>query len=500
MSLDNASIPDAYAVLELQEGASLDTVKSAYKKIALRTHPDKKRDNPDATEEFQRVAGAYSTLVQYFDNNHHDSDDYSDVKYYSNDKTWINFYMFLCQSLAFLRLIFGLIGLLGILFREQLIWYHHEHFMPMRESPEEYPEYVQRARESRAEQVAAQERREREDAARRASQERDRECARHLAEQRRKEKLKAKKARAAVQRRQAKQAIRTHLQKAQALRSAVFAAAREGNATKVKAGVWEDEVDAAGGEIKRECEKFVSKKPRDPQETLLHIAALKGDHELVTWLDVHNANPEERNDEGLTAFHIALRNGHQKIVSYFFNAFPPKNGSSKPIYTLPESANLLALALDSRDPEVVWMILDKSLASSEDISKAWSWVTSPEGYNIMLKPNSVNEALSDNARLERYNEIIRLLMRFGRFTQPSTANKSEQEEGDNQWPSQEIVPSASHNKQQKQRRQRTQSQMLSAEGSSSLQIEKRSVLTAENVRGAMPRGRGRGRGRGQVRK
>ncbi len=39
----------------------------------------------------------------------------------------------------------------------------------------------------------------------------------------------------------------------------------------------EDDVDAAGGEIKRDCEKFVSQKPRDPQETLLHIAALKGD-------------------------------------------------------------------------------------------------------------------------------------------------------------------------------------------------------------------------------
>ncbi len=65
---------------------------------------------------------------------------------------------------------------------------------------------------------------------------------------------------AAAQRRQAEQAIRAHLQKTQALRSVVFAAARAGNATKVKAGVWEDDVDAAGGEIKRDCENFVSQK------------------------------------------------------------------------------------------------------------------------------------------------------------------------------------------------------------------------------------------------
>ncbi|PBK92937.1 hypothetical protein ARMGADRAFT_929738 [Armillaria gallica] len=300
---------------------------------------------------------------------------------------------------------------------------------------------------------------------------------------------------AAAQRRQAEQAIRAHLQKAQALRSAVFAAARAGNATKVKAGVWEDDADAAGGEIKRDCEKFVSQKPRDPQETLLHIAALKGDHELVTWLDAHNADPEERNNEGLTAFHIALRNGHKKIVTYFFSAFPPKDDDSKPIYTPPESTNLLTLALDSRDPEVVWMILDKSLAGSDDISKAWSWVTSTEGYSIMLKPNSVNEALNDNARLERYNEIIKFLMRFGGFSPPSTASMSEQEEQDD-WLSQETAaPSASHRKQQKEKRRRTQtqSQMPSEEGPSSLQL-RQSVHVAKNVRGAMPRECGRGRG------
>ncbi len=49
----------------------------------------------------------------------------------------------------------------------------------------------------------------------------------------------------------------------------------------------------------------------------------------------------------------------------------------------------------------------------------------------MLKPNSVNQVLSDNACLERYNEIIKFLMRFGGFTPPSTASMSEEEEWDN---------------------------------------------------------------------
>ncbi|KAK0205709.1 hypothetical protein IW262DRAFT_648600 [Armillaria fumosa] len=485
LNLSDASITNAYAVLQLPRGAPPDVVKRTYHRIALRTHPDKDLANPDATREFQRVSDAYNTLNQHLgSDNPHGYDDYSDVKYYSNDETWIDLYMFLCQPLDFLRFIFELSYLLWFLF-EEFMWYCQDQFN------EYVQEYVQR--KSREEQIAAQERRKREDAVRKAMQEQAWERARHLAEQRRKEKLKAKKAKAAARRRQAKQAIRIHLQKAQTLRSAVFTAAREDNATKVKAGIWEEDVDAAGGEIKRDCERFVSQRPKDPQETLLHIAALKGDHELVVWLDAHNADPEERNDESLTAFHIALRNGHQKIVTYFFNAFPPKDKHSEPIYTPPKSTNLLTLALDSRDPEVVWMILDRSLASSDDISKAWSWVTSTEGYNMMLKPNSVNEALNDNARSERYYEIVKLLMRFGGFTPPSTANMSDQEEGDN-WPSQETAPSASHNKEQRQRRRRTQSQRPSAEGPSSL--ENQSVHIAKNVRGTMPRGRGRG----QVRK
>lgn len=74
-------------------------------------------------------------------------------------------------------------------------------------------------------------------------------------------------------------------------RSAVFNAARAGDASKVKKGVWEDDVDAAGGEVKRGCERFVSSPPKDPQETLLHIAARNGDADLVEWLDAHSKRP-----------------------------------------------------------------------------------------------------------------------------------------------------------------------------------------------------------------
>lgn len=56
----------------------------------------------------------------------------------------------------------------------------------------------------------------------------------------------------------------------------------------MKKGVWEDAVDAAGGEVTTGGAQFVQAPPSDPQETLLHIAARNGDHALVKWLDEHS--------------------------------------------------------------------------------------------------------------------------------------------------------------------------------------------------------------------
>lgn len=56
----------------------------------------------------------------------------------------------------------------------------------------------------------------------------------------------------------------------------------------MKKGIWEDGVDASGGEIKIGCEDFAPHPVIDKQETLLHIAAMKGNVDLVEWLDVHS--------------------------------------------------------------------------------------------------------------------------------------------------------------------------------------------------------------------
>ena len=56
----------------------------------------------------------------------------------------------------------------------------------------------------------------------------------------------------------------------------------------MKKGIWEDNVDAAGGEVKKGSEEFVSKMPADSLETLMHIAASIGDADFVQWLDDHS--------------------------------------------------------------------------------------------------------------------------------------------------------------------------------------------------------------------
>lgn len=53
---------DYYEILGVEKGADQDTIKKAYRKLAMQFHPDKNPGNKEAEEKFKEAAGAYEVL------------------------------------------------------------------------------------------------------------------------------------------------------------------------------------------------------------------------------------------------------------------------------------------------------------------------------------------------------------------------------------------------------------------------------------------------------
>src|SRR3954454_2552550 len=54
---------DYYEVLEVARGASTEDVKRAYRKLAVKFHPDKNPDDPHSEEKFKELGEAYDVLM-----------------------------------------------------------------------------------------------------------------------------------------------------------------------------------------------------------------------------------------------------------------------------------------------------------------------------------------------------------------------------------------------------------------------------------------------------
>lgn len=55
---------DYYAILEVSQTASSDTIRKSYRRLAVLLHPDKNPNRPDATAAFQLVSLAPATFYK----------------------------------------------------------------------------------------------------------------------------------------------------------------------------------------------------------------------------------------------------------------------------------------------------------------------------------------------------------------------------------------------------------------------------------------------------
>ena len=63
---------DYYEILGVSKNATPDEIKSAYRKLALKYHPDRNPDNKEAEEKFKTAAEAYSVLSDHEKRKHYD--------------------------------------------------------------------------------------------------------------------------------------------------------------------------------------------------------------------------------------------------------------------------------------------------------------------------------------------------------------------------------------------------------------------------------------------
>ena len=132
-----------------------------------------------------------------------------------------------------------------------------------------------------------------------------------------------------------------------------------------------------------------------------------------------DAEPEERDSFGRTAFHVSLQYGHLSVSVYFLETFKPHIEESLPVIVPPQGTTLVLLALESNDPKVVTTTLEWRLATLEEIQQAWEFVWGEARDNIpdsKLYGGEVRKRRMWDA--QNWKKVKDVLMKFGRFTPP----------------------------------------------------------------------------------
>jgi hypothetical protein len=134
-----------------------------------------------------------------------------------------------------------------------------------------------------------------------------------------------------------------------------------------------------------------------------------------------DAEPEERESFGRTAFHVSLQYGHLPVILYFLETFKPHIEESLPIIVPPEGTTLVLLALESNNPRVVTTILEWNLATLEEIQQACEFVWGEARDKIPDAKLYGDRACKGRKwDAQAWKQVKDVLMKFGRFTPPPT--------------------------------------------------------------------------------
>lgn len=401
------SVIDAFATLGLDTDAEYAIASRSYKKLALQHHPDKKHNDPNATQRFQQISMAWDTCSKHYENPRSseqssgrfggyddDDDDMDDME----EEAMHDFFEFMFERMFSSG---------GYHRRDRRQWnqghrhggHSHSHGpsfsfgtgfdMPSHlfnhHHPYEDDYYTPHPPPDPAAQRRAREAQARADDERRRREKKERED--HIRQVRAfEEEVKREEA---EEKRQAQEAFKAQDRITQ-FRVTAFKAGRSGDGALLRRLVEEHDMDVTLPE-KLKAKPGKGKKAKsgggdEPFETMLHAAARGCDEETMKFLISKGADASSLTQDSLSPFHISLLYSNAPAVRFFLSLKPtPEN--CHPSRACADGRTPLRLALEgkgSQDKVVEVLKLVVKDATVHVVEKCWNESLS-EGVKEVLQ-------------------------------------------------------------------------------------------------------------------